>query len=127
MPHLLRRTAISALETILNCLMGYTSVLSNSIINPIYGCTSQGSGKGATVGLGVFLSITLPNAHRSSKILSLADLAVIFMASLWNRAGRYIFVLWFVFYLSIFYLFSSPNVSRCRMDVYHTMIHMMWS
>jgi len=41
------------------------------------------------------------------------------MAALWNRVGRYIFALWFLlFYLSSF--FSSPNLSRRRLDVYHT-------
>jgi len=37
-----------------------------------------------------------------------------------NRAGHYIFILWF---LSIFYLFSSPNLSGRRVDVYHTSTH----
>jgi len=37
------------------------------------------------------------------------------MATLWNRAGHYIFALWF---LSSF--FSSPNLSGWRLDVYHT-------
>ena len=44
------------------------------------------------------------------------------MADLWNRAGHYIFVLWFLL-LSIFYLFSSPIFSRRRLDVYHTSTH----
>jgi len=43
------------------------------------------------------------------------------MAALWNRAGHYIFALWFL--SSIFYLFSSPNLSRRRLDVYHTSAH----
>ena len=38
------------------------------------------------------------------------------MAALWNRAGHYIFALWFL--SSIF--FSSPNLSGRRLDVYHT-------
>ena len=38
------------------------------------------------------------------------------MAALWNRAGHYIFTLWFL--SSIF--FSSPNLSGRRLDVYHT-------
>jgi len=43
---------------------------------------------------------------------------VIIIAALWNRAGHYIFMLWF---LSIFYLFfSSANLSGRRLDVYHT-------
>jgi len=49
------------------------------------------------------------------------------MGALCNRAGHYIFVLWFLllssFYLSIFLLISSPNVSRSRLDVYHTSAH----
>jgi len=37
------------------------------------------------------------------------------MAALW--AGHYIFPLWF---LSFYLLFSSPNLSGRRLDVYHT-------
>jgi len=37
------------------------------------------------------------------------------MATLWNRAGHFIFAPWF---LSSF--FSSPNLSGGRLDVYHT-------
>jgi len=40
----------------------------------------------------------------------------IIMAALCNRAGHYIFALWFL--LSSF--FSWPNLSRHRLDVYHT-------
>jgi len=43
----------------------------------------------------------------------------IFMAALRSRCGHYIFVL---FLLSIF-LFSSPNLSRRSLDVYHTSTH----
>jgi len=43
------------------------------------------------------------------------------MAALYNREGHYIFVLWF---LPSF--FSSPNLSRPRLDVYHTIRHMVW-
>jgi len=46
-------------------------------------------------------------------------LAWLFIAALWNRAGHYIFALWFI---SIF-LFSSPNLSGYRLDVYHTSTH----
>jgi len=42
------------------------------------------------------------------------------MATLWNRAGHYIFALWFL--LSFFFFFS-PNLSRRRLDVYHTSTH----
>ena len=44
------------------------------------------------------------------------------MAALCNRAGHYIFALWFL--LSI-YLFSSPNLSGHRLDVYHTSTYSM--
>jgi len=46
------------------------------------------------------------------------------MVALWNRADRYIFMLWFLLsiYLS-FLLFSSPNLSGRRLDVYHTSTH----
>jgi len=42
----------------------------------------------------------------------------IFMAALCNRAGYYIFALWFL--SSSFFFFSSPNLSGRRLDVYHT-------
>ena len=50
------------------------------------------------------------------------DCALRFIAALWNRAGHYVSVLWFLL-LSIFFfllLFSSPILSRCSLDVYHT-------
>jgi len=43
------------------------------------------------------------------------------MDALWNRAGHYIFALWFLL-LSIFF-FSSPNLSSRRLDVCHTCSH----
>jgi len=42
------------------------------------------------------------------------------MAALRSRCGNYFFVLWF---LSSIFLFSSPNLSDRRLDVYHTSIH----
>jgi len=46
------------------------------------------------------------------------------MVALCNRAGHYIFALWFLsFYLLSFFLFSSPNLSGHRLDVYHTSTH----
>ena len=44
---------------------------------------------------------------------------VFVMAALCNRAGHYIFALWFV----SFFFFSSPNLSGRRLDVYHTSTH----
>ena len=41
------------------------------------------------------------------------------MAALWNRAGHYIFALWF---LSFFFFFSL-NLSGRRLYVYHTSTH----
>jgi len=45
--------------------------------------------------------------------------SVVIMVALWNRADHYIFILSFV--LSFF--FSSPNLSRRRLDVCHTSTH----
>jgi len=48
------------------------------------------------------------------------------MVALWNRADHYIFILSFVLFLSFFF-FSSPNLSRRRVDVCHTCnAHMVW-
>jgi len=40
------------------------------------------------------------------------------MVALWNRADHYIFALWF-----LSSIFSSPNLSSRRLDVYHTSTH----
>jgi len=43
---------------------------------------------------------------------------------IWNRAGHYIFVLWFLLLSSsFFFLFYSPIFSRRRLDLYHTSTH----
>jgi len=44
------------------------------------------------------------------------------MVALCNRAYHYIVALWFLL-LSFFFFFSSPNLSRRRLDVYHTYTH----
>jgi len=49
-------------------------------------------------------------------------LKYVIMAALRSRCGHYIFVLSFLSSSSIF-LFSSPNLSGRRMDVYHTSTH----
>ena len=43
------------------------------------------------------------------------------MVATWNRADHYIFMLRFV--LCSFFFFSSPNLSRRRLDVCHTSTH----
>ena len=47
---------------------------------------------------------------------------IFIMAALCNRAGHIYFHPMVSFYLSIF-LFSSPNLSGHRLDVYHTSTH----
>ena len=48
------------------------------------------------------------------------------MAALWHRAGHYIFALRFLLSSSSsIFLFSSPNLSRCRLDVLYS-THMLW-
>jgi len=46
----------------------------------------------------------------------------IFMVALWNTAYHYISSCGFFFLSSVFF-FSSPNLSGCRLDVYHTSTH----
>ena len=43
-----------------------------------------------------------------------------FMVALWNRETIYIFMLWFILLSSFF---SSPNLSRRRLDVCHSSTH----
>ena len=47
---------------------------------------------------------------------------ILVITALWNRAGHYIFALWFLL-LPCFFFFSSPNLSRGRLNVYHTSTH----
>ena len=47
----------------------------------------------------------------------------IIMAALCNRAGHYIFALWFLLSIYLSSIFSSPNLSGRRVDVYHTSTH----
>jgi len=49
----------------------------------------------------------------------------VFMVTLWYRADHYIFILSSVLLSSsfFFFLFSSPNLSRPRLDVCHTSTH----
>jgi len=42
-----------------------------------------------------------------------------FMVALWNKSDHYSFALWFLL-LSSSFVFSSPNLSRRRLDVCHT-------
>ena len=49
--------------------------------------------------------------------------SIIFMAALCSRAGHYIFALWLLLLSLFFFFFPSPNLSRPRLDVYHTSTH----
>ena len=59
--------------------------------------------------------------NKTIKVEYFAILAFYF-GRLGNRAGHYIFALWFLS-SSIFLLFSSPYLSGRRLDVYHTSTH----
>jgi len=48
---------------------------------------------------------------------------LLFMVALCNRADHYIFILFLSFFLLLLLLFSSPNLSGRRLDVYHTFAH----
>jgi len=45
------------------------------------------------------------------------------MAALWNREGHYIYALMVSSFYLLSLLFSSPNLSGRRVDVYHTSTH----
>jgi len=45
------------------------------------------------------------------------------MAALRSTCGHYIFILWFILLSFFLLLFSSPNLSGRRVDVYHTSTH----
>jgi len=51
---------------------------------------------------------------------TVGDKHAFLMAALHSRCGHYIFALWF---LSSIFLFSLPNLSGRRLDVYHTSTH----
>jgi len=56
--------------------------------------------------------------------ISVDSLSIFVTTALWNRAGHYIFALWFLLLSSsIFFLFSSRNLSGRRVDVYYTSTH----
>ena len=50
---------------------------------------------------------------------------ILVMVALWNRADHHIFALWFLLLLSSFF-FSSPNLSRRRLDVCHRPYFHTW-
>jgi len=69
-----------------------------------------------------FMPLDFSYCPQKCKLSHQSDVLII--ATLCNRAGHYIFMLWFLslffFYLSFF---SSPILSRRRLHVYHTCTH----
>ena len=59
---------------------------------------------------------------KSRSLLNQVIHVALIMAALCNRTDHYIFALWFLLF-SIFLFFSSPNLSRRRLDVCHTSAH----
>jgi len=47
----------------------------------------------------------------------------LFVAALWNRAGHYIFALWFLSFFFLLLFYSSPNLCGRILDVYCTSTH----
>jgi len=81
---------------------------------------------------GVVQEVELGNFHTGRHLYSAgwplrwASAHILVMAALCNRAGHYIFALWFLsFFLLLLSFFSSPNFTRRRLDVYHTSTHSM--
>ena len=56
-------------------------------------------------------------------MLQASQIPCCFMVALWNRETIYIFMLWFVLSFFFFIFFSSPYLSRRRLDVCHTSTH----
>jgi len=50
-------------------------------------------------------------------------ICILVMAALSSRRGHYVFVMWFLLLSSIFFFFPSPNLSRRKLDIYHTSTH----
>jgi len=61
------------------------------------------------------LRVLLAIAHGLN--MKVRTLASIIMVALCNRADHYIFILFLLSFI------SSPNLSRRRLDVYHTLAH----
>ena len=59
------------------------------------------------------MKAALTQLHLDQILCANRFLKKLFMAALWNRAGHYIFAVWFLFLLSSFFLsfFSSPNLN----------------
>ena len=53
-------------------------------------------------------------------LLRRPNITYLIMAALCNRAGHYIFAMWFVSFFLLLLFPPSPNLSRRRLDVYHT-------
>jgi len=69
----------------------------------------------------VAMTLRLVKSIRNQMLhLIMRDPRTIIMAALWNRAGHYILPCGFYFFSL---LFSSPNLSGRRLDVYHTFTH----
>ena len=68
-----------------------------------------------------FCSFCLIECNFIIKVLCVV--MVFFMVALCNRETIYIFMLWFVLLSSSSSFFSSPNLSRRRLDVCHTSTH----
>jgi len=67
----------------------------------------------------------LSMGHKVKRLMEIeVDNSHLIMVALWNSSDHYIFILWFLL-LSSFFLsfFSSPNLGRRRVDVYHTCTH----
>jgi len=74
--------------------------------------------------IGVHISTTwrIQMNHPCAEAMRLSNTlptCFVIMVALWNRADHYIFMLWFVLLL----FFSSPNLSRRKLDVCHTSTH----
>ena len=74
-------------------------------------------------GSGIRIQIPIASLVRRALAEVCIVQVLLVMVALWNRRDHYIFILSFVLSSSFFFFLSSPNLSRCRLDVCHTSTH----
>jgi len=70
-----------------------------------------------------YLIMVVRSSHSKRPLYRFFLVTVVFMAALRSRRAHYIFIQWFLLLLFLSFFFSSPNLSRRRLDVYHTSTH----
>ena len=105
----------------LGCELGWAEGSISSIVFARWRQCALHALMGGHIGASWRIRLNRPSAAAMHSYVKLLWPFVV--AALWNRAGHYIFALWFLLSSICFLLFSSPNQSRHILDVYHTSTH----